>query len=96
MISVKECIESEVRNMQHYIANSEEELLQFVVNSMQIDPASVEEKNNFQKRLIDQKIDSFKGMKLHGQFENQTAETKTEESWNWLSKETSKEKRSHY
>ena len=25
-------------------------------------------------------------MKLHGQFENQTAEIKTEESWNWLSK----------
>ena len=86
LISVKECIESEVRNMRHYIANSEEELLQFVANSMQIDPASVEEKNNFQKRLINEKIDSLKGMKLHGQFENQTAEIKTEESWNWLSK----------
>ena len=70
---MKECIESEVRNIQHYIANSEEELLQFVANSMQIDPASVEEKNNFQKRLINQKIDGLKGMKLHGQFENQTA-----------------------
>ena len=54
LISLKECIESEVRNMQHYIANSEEELLQFVANSMQIDPASVEEKNNSQKRLINQ------------------------------------------
>ena len=83
---MKECIESEVCNMQHYIANSEEELLQFVANAMQIDPASFEEKKNFQKRLINQKIDSLKAMKLQGQFKNQTAEIKTEESWNWLSK----------
>ena len=86
LINIEECIEGETRNMQHYIANSEEDLLKFVAESMNLDPDEIEEKDKFQKRLAQQKTDKLKSMKLHGQFENQTGEIKTEDSWNWLSK----------
>ena len=76
LISVRDCVEGEVRNLHQYIANSEEELLKFVANSMQLDPTSIEEKSNFQKRLADQKMNEMKSMKLHGQFENQTEQKK--------------------
>ena len=86
LISVKDCIEGEIRNMYHYIANSDEELLKFVARSLEIDENSVEDKGTFEKRVIEEKKDDLKGMKLHGQFEVQTENLKTEESWNWLSK----------
>ena len=73
--------------MQHYVANSEEDLLKFVAESMKLDPDAIEEKDKFQKGLAQQKADKLKSMKLHGQFENlQTSELKTKDSWNWLSK----------
>ena len=72
--------------MHHYIANSEEELLKFVSESMNLDPADIEEKEKFQQRIISQKIDEIKSMKIHGQFENQTEAIKTDDSWNWLCK----------
>ena len=52
--------------MQHYIANSEEDLLKFVAESMNLDPDAIEEKYKFQKRHVQQKADKLKSMKLHG------------------------------
>ena len=72
--------------MNEYISNSEEELLQFVANSLSLDAESIENKDTFQKRIASQKINKLKTMKLHGQFEVETEEKKTEESWHWLSK----------
>ena len=86
LISIEECIEGEKRNMNEYISNSEEELLQFVANSLSLDAESIENKDTFQKRIASQKINKLKTMKLHGQFEVETEEKKTEESWHWLSK----------
>lgn len=84
LISIRDCVDAEIRNLNAYIANSDEELFQFASASLNLDPAAIEEKENFQKRLSTQRRTELKSMKLHGQFENDTEEVKVKESWDWL------------
>ena len=64
--------------MHQYLSTSEEELLKFVSDSMNLDPLAIEDKGQFQKRLTNQQITKLKNMKLHGQFENPTIDIKSE------------------
>ena len=84
LISLRDCTDSEIRNIKEYIANSEEELFKYASTAMNLDPATIEEKEKFQKRLFSERSTKLKSMKLHGQFEKDTEAVKTKESWNWL------------
>ena len=86
LISIRDCVDGEVRNLHQYLSTSEEELLKFVSDSLNLDPLAIEDKGQFQKRLTEQRIIELKNMKLHGQFESQTRDIKSDESWDWLSK----------
>ena len=44
LISIRDCVDSEVRNLNEYIANSEEELLQFASITLGLDATVIEEK----------------------------------------------------
>ena len=50
---------------------------------MNLDPATIEEKEKFQKRLFSERSTILNSMKLNGQFEKDTDAVKTKESWNW-------------
>ena len=80
LISIRECVDGEVRNTHQYLSTSEEDLLKFVSDSLNLDPLAIEDKGHFQKRLTEQRITELKNMKLHGQFESQTGDIKSDES----------------
>ena len=86
LISIEECVSSELRSMHHYLLNSQEILLQAVVIEGKIDKQHVEDKQKYKDRIEREKDEVITGMKLHGKFEMDTKDLKSEESWNWLSK----------
>ena len=86
LTSVEECIASELRSLHHYIVTSEETLLTAVAKEEGIFKEQVEGKEEYKKRGDAEKKEEVESMKLHGQFERDTKDLKTEESWNWLSK----------
>ena len=73
---MRDCVDSEVRNLHEYIANNEE-LFIFATDALGLDAATIEEKDKFQKRLALSKLTQRKSMKLHGQFTNETETNKT-------------------
>ena len=84
LISIRSCVDNEIRSLNEYIANSDEELLMFAADTLDLNANNIETKDDFQKRLAREKAAELKAMKLHGQFENDTKEVKVKESWNWL------------
>ena len=71
---MRDCEDSQVRNPHEYIANNEDELFIFATDALGLDAATIAEKDKFQKRLASSKLNQLKGMKLHGQFANETEE----------------------
>lgn len=87
LTSVKECIQSERRNLKEYIGGSEEELLKCVAKAEGIRKDDIESAKEFRTRVAKEKEETLVGMKLHGQFHRDTVELKNqEESWAWLAK----------
>ena len=84
LTSIEECVASEARNLDEYIANSKEESLSFVANEVPLQPDDIEGKNEYSSRIQKEKLDALIGMPLHGQFERETRDLKTEDSWAWL------------
>ena len=84
LISIRECIDAEVRNLHEYISNSEEELLVFTSASLGLDPNEIETKKEFKERVARERKEELESMKLHGQFGNSTNDLKVKESWEWL------------
>lgn len=85
LVSVRDCVDGERRNLAYYISRSEEELLKCVAVEMGIDRDQVEDKKEFTKRKVQEKQEALLNMKLHGQFERETQEVKDKEaSWMWL------------
>ena len=79
MTSVEECIASELGSLHHYIVNSEETLLTAVAKEEGIFKEQVEGKEEYKKRVDAEKKEEVESMKLHGQFERDTKDLKTEE-----------------
>ena len=72
---------SEIRNLDQYIANSKEELLSFVAKDVPLQPDDIEGKNEYSSRIQKEKQDTLIEMPMHGQFERETRNLKTEDSW---------------
>ena len=41
LISLRDCVDSKIRNINEYIANSEEELFKYASTAMNLDPATI-------------------------------------------------------
>ena len=75
LLSVSECVESERRMLNHYLASSEENLLKYVAKEKGLVNGEVESKEDSKKKANEKK-EAIREMKLHGQFEEETEEIK--------------------
>ena len=69
LINMEECSATELRRIDHYLANSDEMLLKVVARLEKLDKDKIESNTEYNKRIERDKIDKLKGMKPHGQFE---------------------------
>ena len=76
LISVEECCAAELRRIDFYLANSEEELLKVVARFEKLGKYKFESKKYCNNR-IEQKMDQLRSMKLHGQFGRDTDDKKS-------------------
>ena len=84
LISVEECCAAELRSIDFYLANSEEELLKVVARLEKLGKYKIESKKDYNNRIEQEKMDQLRSMELHGQFERDTDDKKSEKSWHWL------------
>ena len=84
LISVEECCAAELRSIDFYLPNSEEELLKVVARLEKLGNDKIESKKDYNNRIEQEKLDQLRSMKLHGQLERDTADKKSEKSWCWL------------
>ena len=82
LISVEECCTTELRSIDFYLVNSEEELLKVVVRLEKLEKDKVEGKKDYNSK--EEKTDQLRSIKLHGQFGRDTDDKKSGKSWHWL------------
>ena len=68
LISVEVCCAAELRSIDFYLTNSEEELLKVVARSKNLGKDKIENKKDCNNRIEQEKTDQLRSMKLHGQF----------------------------
>ena len=84
LISCEGCVRSEENSLEWYVKNSLEVLLQGVGATSVIRSEETVSKDEFKTSWINEKLDSWKEKRLHGQFVTEIPETThVEESWSW-------------
>ena len=78
LISVDKCCAAELRSIDFYLANSEEELLKVVARLEKLGKDKIESKKDYNNRIEQEKVDQLRSMKLHGQFGRDTDDKKSE------------------
>ena len=86
LIWVDECVASEHRSLDLYVASSEEELQKYITTNNLVE-GNIEGKEEYKRRIDVEKKTLTEAMPLHEQFERDTKTLKTEESWD-LKRET--------
>ena len=81
---MEECFAAELKSIDFYLANSEEEPLKVVARLEELGKDKIESKKDYNNRIEQEKIDQLRSMKVHGQFERDTDDKKSEKSWRWL------------
>ena len=84
LISVEECCAAELRSMDFYLVNSEEELLKVVARLEKLEKDKIEGKKDYNNRKEQEKMDQLRSMKLHCQFGRDTDDKKSGKSWHCL------------
>ena len=74
LISVEECCAAELRSIDFYLLNSEEDLLKVVARLEKLDEDKIEGKKGCNDRIEQGKMDQLRSVKLHGQFGRDTDE----------------------
>ena len=80
LIGVEECCAAELRSIDFYLANGEEELLKVVARLGKSGKDKIESKKDYNNRIEQKKMDQIRSMKLHGQFERDTDNKESEKS----------------
>ena len=80
LISVEECCAAELRSIDFYLANSEEELLKVVARLEKLGKDKSESKKDYKNRIEQEKMDHLRSMKLHCQFGRDKDYKKSEKS----------------
>ena len=84
LISVEECCAAELRSIDFYLVNSEEELLKLVARLEKLDEGKIDGKKDYNNRIEQERMDQLRRMKLNGQFGRDTDDKKSGKSWHWL------------
>ena len=82
VISVEECCAVELRNIDFYLVNSEEELIKVVARLEKLGKDKTESKKDYKNRIEQEKMDHLRSMKLHGQLGRDT----DKKSWDFAQK----------
>ena len=69
---MEECCAAELRSIDFYLMNSEEELPKVVAMLEKLEKDKIEGKKDHNNRIEQEKIDQLRSMKLHGQFGRET------------------------
>ena len=80
LISGEEFCATELRYIDFYLVNSEEELLKVVARLEKLEKYKTEGKKDYNNRIEQEKVDQLKRMKLHGQFGRDTDDRKSGKS----------------
>ncbi len=80
LISVEECVESEVKSLGEYVAKSEEWMLKEVAKVSKIG----EGHDDYRKRVDRERKERLQGKKVHGRFMEDVREVADERSWQWV------------
>ena len=75
---------AELRSIDFYLMNSEEELLKVVGRLEKLEKDKIEGKKDYNNRIEQEKIEQLRSMKLHGQFGRETDDKKSGKSWHLL------------
>ena len=78
---MEECCAAELRSIDFYLINSEEELPKVVARLEKLEKDKIEGKKDYNNRTEQEKIDQLRSMKLHGQFVRETDDKKSGKSW---------------
>ena len=81
LISVEECFAAELRSIDFYLENTEEELLKVVASLEKLEKNKIEKIRDYINRTEQEKIDQLRSMKLDGQFGRDIYDKKSEKSW---------------
>ena len=68
LINVEECCATELKSIDFYLANTEEEFLKVVARLKKLEKDKIEGKKDYSNRIEQEKMDQLRSMKLHGQF----------------------------
>ena len=74
LVSVKECCAAELRSIDFYLLNSEEDLLKAVARLEKLDEDKIEGKKDYNNKIEKGKMDQLRCVKLHGQSGRDTDE----------------------
>ena len=80
LISVEECCAAELRSIDFYLVNSEEELLKLVARLEKLDKGKIDGKKDYNNRIEQERMDQLRRMKLNGQFGRDTDDKKSGKS----------------
>ena len=80
LISVEECCAAELRSIDFYLVNSEEELLKLVARLEKLDEGKIDGKKDYNNRIEQERMDQLRRMKLNGQFGRDTDDKKSGKS----------------
>ena len=74
LVSVEECCAAELRSIDFYLLNSEEDLLKAVARLEKLDEDKIEGKKDYNNKIEQGKMDQLRCVKLHGQSGRDTDE----------------------
>ena len=84
LISAEICFAAELKSIDFYLVNSEEELLKVVARLEKLEKYKIEGKKHYYNRIEQEKMEQLRSMKLHGQFGRDADHKKSGKSWHWL------------
>ena len=77
---MEECCAAELRSIDFYLVNSEEELLKLVARLEKLDKGKIDGKKDYNNRIEQERMDQLRRMKLNGQFGRDTDDKKSGKS----------------
>ena len=84
LINVEECCATELKSIDFYLANTEEEFLKVVARLKKLEKDKIEGKKDYSNRIEQEKMDQLRSRKLHDQFGRDTDNIKSGKLWHWL------------
>ena len=77
---MEECCAAELRSIDFYLVNKEEELLKLVARLEKLDEGKIDGKKDYNNRIEQERMDQLRRMKLNGQFGRDTDDKKSGKS----------------